>query len=67
MIKKEIKCIKEVNMGDYIAFTKGQTYHAQVFNDSIQSLNNNKTMHVIDANCFAEEIKGFFNEHFIIK
>lgn len=67
MIKKEIKCIKDVTMTDCIVFTAGNTYHAQVFNDSIQALNNNKEMHVIDANIFPDELKGFFNEHFIIK
>jgi len=42
MIKKEIKCVKDVDMGNYIAFTAGKVYHAQVFNESIQALNNNK-------------------------
>ena len=67
MIKKEIKCVKDVDMGDYIAFTSGKTYYAQVFNESIQAFNNDKKMHVIDANAFPLELKGFFNEHFIIK
>jgi len=62
MIRKNVKCKKDVDMGTHIAFTAGEIYQAEIFNDSIQAINNDLKMHVIKANT----IEDFFNEHFEI-
>lgn len=62
MIRKNVRCKKDVDMGNHIAFTIGETYQAEIFDDSIQAINNDLKMHVIKANT----IEDFFTEHFEI-